>query len=390
MAILGAAAPSSADPPPIYRFIVDDLTSFEAELIDLDPASARFDTGNGIVQSMDTERLLGIEALRFEGPGTRQQPAWATGIRSRLGLIRMADGRRFTGAPSTVRNDDETLLWDHALLGRLAVPLEQIDRVQQPRTFIGTGLPGIIPPATDSDRVLLINGDELEGFLVEAGTVFTIETDTGEVAVQQGDIDQYALANPAELLSGPVLWLADGSVIGAPSLRVTGGLIELGAGSTGETEAERPLTQNGHEQSWLLDADGMLAYVPDARRLVPLGSLPEADTLVRESAAAEPFNARPLVWSSPGETVFMLPGGATWFAASITLPIEARAWGDATLIVLADNTELARVPLNAASPTGRVRVQLDGRRTLTIRLEAGAFGPVQVEARLEDAVIAVE
>lgn len=385
--IAGAPAGMAAgDPPPVYECILDDLSRVTGELVDLDARSVRLDRGRGEMVELPTSEVLAVRSLVDEFDA-ETSAMWLNRVRVRPGLVRLTDGQRYTGTPSMLRSDAEVMGWDHPVLGLTEIPLERIDRVQQNRSIVGSHEPPVIEPATTADVLLLTNGDRIEGFVTEIGAQVGIETDGAELRVQINDVDQIALANAPESLSGPVIWMRDGSVLAAPGFEVTGGLPELTGAPEARTEAAQEEDEPG--RPLLLEPDAVLAFVFDAARLVPLSSL-ERTGRVEIGGESAAFNAEPIRMRRPTVARFDLPEGASWLSLRAELPRRARTWGHARLTIAANGRSLESVSLRPDAPSAEIRVPLGGTTELEVRLEPDGFGPVQVSAELLDALVAVD
>ena len=136
----------------------------------------------------------------------------------RQGLIVLADGQRLPGqAISNPNSDGEMLAWNHPWLGRLDVPLGEVNIVH-----LRPGRPRLI--ADDTDLLLLSNGDRLEGLVLSFGDPLTLEfTDAGGVStpleIPLERVWAVAFVTPPAAAAGRRLWFHDGTVINAASLR---------------------------------------------------------------------------------------------------------------------------------------------------------------------------
>ncbi|MEM8757210.1 MAG: hypothetical protein AAGF47_05450 [Planctomycetota bacterium] len=381
---LSAAAP--ADPPPIVDAVLSDLSRVTGELIDYDRSGVTLAGRDGEVVTIEAGDLL---ALIAEPPASAGSPARTmSSVLARPGLVTLVDGQRLSGSPSIFDRDDGSLVWDHTVLGTVELPLDRIDRVRIPRSIIGPAQPAALPPAATDDVLLLTNGDRLEGFLTRAGSSIGFEVGGNAVEIDLNSVDQYAVANPPEPMTGTVAWLTDGSIIAVPGLTVRGGLASFDRRRAASSEANVTEPQPSEDRV-LLDEDSLAGLVVDAGRLRPLGSLSGSEAVFRPDARAEPLGSAVRL-DGPGLRSYRLPEGAEWFAAEAVLPLRSRVWGEATLRVLADGTELAAIELGPESWSVPIRVPVRGAQELTIVLEPGRYGDVQVTAELHDAVVAVD
>ena len=95
------------------------------------------------------------------------------------------------------------------------------------------------------------------------------------------------------------------------------------------------------------------------------------------------------------EARWSLPKGTRRFASTFELPESCRVWGDLILVVEENhpgNTtrELARASLNARTPTAFVSdVVSASAYAITIRVEEGAYGPIQDQVILRRPMLLV-
>lgn len=309
--------------------------------------------------------------------------------RARLGLtppgvVEMVDGTVYTGALSTeASGDPEVVAWAHPRLGRLLIALEEL------RTLTLPGHARIEPTDADEDRVLYANGDSASGFVAEVGFSVVLESASGLVSTPSEYVWGLVLANEPAPGVGPRLMLSDGSVIDAPGLSVEDGSLSI----------DRVWAGEGERVSF--DATHAMAYVPDASRLVALTSLKVVESrsqgtgLVRreplDSGGDSALGAGDVLLPGVMTAAWRLPEGAARFSSVARLPIGSRAWGDCELVALAGGKELARVRLHAGVPEAELAFDLPaGSERLTLRIEAGAYGPVQDSVLLIEPMLRVD
>ena len=86
---------------------------------------------------------------------------------------------------------------------------------------------------------------------------------------------------------------------------------------------------------------------------------------------------------------YVLPAGATYFAAEAQLPALSRAWGDCELIIRDDDRTIFMTRLNGETPVAMIGVRLSGS-TLTVEVTEGAAGPIHDRVVLLRSLILVE
>ena len=310
-------------------------------------------------------------------------PAATTAGRHK-GLLRLADGQVFPGeALSGAQPHDDVLVWNHAWLGRMEVPLDRIMAV----AFVEGATPA---PLADADVLLLANGDRLEGFVVALGDPISIEVQTDD----QPQIIEIPLERAASVTmvtnrqrpAGWRVWLTDGTVLEVVRILLTDGdLVRLvGTRFVGDRELDPlPLSELA---AALFDPDGMIPFAllspvkvtgPLTRYVVPQ---PQA---LDESAA---LGMSRIELRGPLTVDYALPPGGWYFHAEAQLARAARGWGDCELVIRDDRAELFRVRLNAENPAASIGITVHGTR-LTIELTEGLTGPIQDHVVLSRAML---
>ncbi|MEO1511778.1 MAG: hypothetical protein AAFU70_06885, partial [Planctomycetota bacterium] len=308
---LGACVSAGAQTP--FDLIGADLSRSPIRLVELTPSEVVWADASDDTAMLPLDSALGIVAR-----GVGQSDSSDLGVLRALtfepSVLTLTDGRRLTGSLSAQADLPEVLRWQHAVLGTVDVPLEQIDRLVLQRATIGGGSTDPLPPSDRSDVVLLRNGDRLEGFVVDLGRDAVIEVDGREVVVPMESVHQLALANPREAWDGPMVWLRDGSVLGASEVLFDGGLFVLVDEEAELTEAEG--------LSATIRPENIEAVSFDTRRLVPVSRLVED----AEPSTAGVFGARAIELAGEDSVRVDLPDGATRLVLTAELPLRARAW----------------------------------------------------------------
>ncbi len=298
------------------------------------------------------------------------------------GVLELTDGQRFPGVPAPTGGGDDSLEWDHPIFGRVAVPLDSIARVAVRRD----GERALRDPA--NDQLILINGDRLVGFIERLGDPIEIEIAGDTVEIPFDRLLEASLANPAEPMSGLVIWLEDGTVAVVASLE------------TRTDETVSVLLPGG--QSAVMPLSGVRAIAFDAGRLVPLASVPitgqtpigvrgvfdRARTISPGDTAGD-LGAPDIELPGPMRVTWVLPAGSVRLAAVAELPLEAHPWGDFELVISQSGVELTRERINLDRP--RVEISLAVRAgEIAISIEPGAFGPISDRLVLRRPIILSE
>lgn len=253
---------------------------------------------------------------------------------------------------------------------------------------------GVVVGATapSNDRVELINGDALEGF-VTAISARGLELKTAEgaqsVSLPLERVWRVTLTNPMRegRATRHRVWLRDGSRLLVTSLAVAGQELRLQAALAPGAAASTPVSDLRR-----------IDFAGKAGAAVPLASL--APAVSGGEAFGVPAPPRVLGESlrvhAPVTLGFELPPGASRLAGQILLDAtpepgqeaaqaeaQVRQWADFDVIFRLDDKPIARAHLDGQHPRAEINIPLDGRR-LTIELTQGANGPVMDRALLRD------
>ena len=308
-------------------------------------------------------------------------------LRRNRGLLHLRDGQRIPGVlAGRPAEAADAVAWVQTPVGEMQIPLDDI-RLIVPSVERD---PGPVDLA-EGDRVVLANGDRLEGF---------VDTITDRVAVITGEgpeerrvevpIDRVVAVRLVSSDAEPGLvraWFGDGLVVDAES---------VAAGEPAADAADIGVELDGRRVGGDLVPVGLgdlTAVVLDTRRIRGLAQLELARVeavgprhhieppLVLEPMAAAGLGTVEL--RGPMSATWIVPDGATRFVAAVSMPEVARAWGDLDLVVLDGREERLRVTVNGPHPELAIDVPLSAAdRRLTIRLEAGRHGPVMDRVRL--------
>ncbi|MGP1346914.1 MAG: hypothetical protein ACTS3F_09660 [Phycisphaerales bacterium] len=342
------------------------------------------------------------------------------------GAARATDGLTLPGGYDTLGGSGdgeadegagETLRWTHPPTGLWSLPLDRVAWV-----WVGSiggetlGVTGSSPAEAPSEDVLaLSNGDRLSGFVVSMGDEVELETTDGaELLLPIERISGIRLANPAEPRRG--VWVFTDSGAAFP----LGGIV--GASDTGwiGTPSDPSMGPYTHSQGGEPAAvretievpmDQLAALILASDRIVALSTI-EPQSVVgmagdeggsRGGELVEdrrhpldlalpigaPMDAMDLVLARVMEARWPLPGGSERFVATASLRDPRNPWAAATLSVLIDGREIERIELSPDRPAAAINAEARGR-SMTLRVEPGAFGPVQNAVVLHRPLLIVE
>lgn len=397
-AILALTLPALADGG-THRLIDARLDEREVRLISISDRAITYEDARGLLRSEPITEFL---ALLPAGSMAAPTPS--------MGSLTLADGRRFIGTladPGPASPD--AIGWSHPSLGAIVVPLERIRSLR----FI-PGAPALASPAhAGDDRITLVNGDILTGFVesIDAADPGAISLDLAgtrrDIRLDRiASIDFPALRTSAH---GATLWLHDGSIVGAREfiLSRTGEMQILldDPGRSAPADASLALPPGASPTAILIPAADLAAIAFNEGELIALASLTPASQAPVEprrwtdpaSCGAEGLlGACDLTIPGPMRIRWSLPDGAIRACARATLPPAMWMWGDCELIVSEHNAagerELFRERLWSGRPSARFNIPLSRTpgRELEVRIEPGNFGPIQDRIILERAFLLME
>ncbi len=355
----------------------------EVSVIGFDDRTLRYED-LGPVRELPMAAVLAIVQGR---EGELSRSARTPILRRNRGLLHLRDGRRIPGelaeAPAA---SPDAVAWVRTPVGDMDVPLEDI-RLLVPSLLEDPGAFDLV----DGDRVVLTNGDRLDGFVDAI-------TDRLSVLVGEG-VDERRVEVPLDRVAAVRLvaseaepgtkraWFSDGLVIDAASIRA--GEIEDDPRSL-DVELDGRTVLGDRLPIGLSD---LTAVVLDTRRIRGLAEL-ELDRIdavgprhhLEPPQVLEPMAAAglgTLELRGPLSATWIVPEGASGFTAIASMPEVARQWGDLELVVLDGRQERLRSTINAMHPEIVIDVPLSAaERRLTIRLEPGRYGPVMDRVRL--------
>jgi len=334
--------------------------------------------------------------------------------------VEMVDGQVLPGSPNVGASDGgegvvDRVAWSARLWGPVLIDLEGVQRVVVNARAAARVMQGSLERgAASEDRVVLINGDVLDGFVESvSGAAVRIES-SGEVrSIELARVAIISLASPARSPSGARVWLEDGTVargalrpapLGKIGLVPDGPWIERG----NESAAGASRESAGVELD--LSEVGALAF--DASRLVALGSLSArvegvsarrwTPPVVVGPAQGVALGAADIALPGPMSAEWMLPQGASHVSMRLELPESARVFGDCVVRVEIAGEEASGVThrLSSASPSVMVRLALgdaigsapsaEGVRRLVVRVEAGERGGIQDRVVIRRGLVLVD
>ncbi|MCH2134805.1 MAG: hypothetical protein MK116_13775 [Phycisphaerales bacterium] len=362
-AVAGSTIASAADAPEFLAILESDRPRFVnlgsidgmgADLLDLEEGWVNYPTGE-------------CHAVIRRGKWSYRP--------SRMRVI-LHDGQTLPGV--FVEGDEEHLKIDHLWLRELVIPLDRINRIE-----FRSG--ASIPEGT-GDRVVLANGDFLEGFLEQVGDPTVIETGDGErVEIPLDRVAAVAIEGEPVEPRWPQVWTIDGVRMSVDKAEfMSSGRIGL---------ARHEFMTDDYDR--LPGSDEIVALVFDGSRFSPLATMPveTINTSVARRTAPPPRHERrsapvgltDLHLQGPARFEFTLPDRADRFRTSLRRSRQGGRWPSPTITISAGEQELWTGTAQQDSPLDLSLANLSG--PLVIELTCGDQGPVHCGVTLVDPII---
>ena len=352
----------------------------------------------GTMSYFDEDRSLQIQPInRFvqlrqlksthsqEPPQQSDNPAADPKSKPPLGMVVLIDGQRWTGQWSGLDEKTQSIRWDHPFFGPMVFSLENLSAMSLKDTNIAGD------PPQGADRLELINGDAMEGFISQVRTT-GIELQLAQggqaVVLPMARIAAMTLANPAQRHQGTrcMIWLTDGSRVLAELVSIADNqLLAQIAPLVGESQVTIPMATVTR-----------IEFPAAEGYLIDLASLPMRVTkggYVFGLSMGPHIQGSSIYLHAPVQVQFDLPPGASRLAATVRLqnephPTPASAWADAQIIVRQRAKPIAQHRLNAAHPFAAINTAVTGQ-IITIEVDASDNGPIMDRIVLDEAIIFV-
>ena len=345
---------------------IDDAIGWEA----LQPSGqwivARQD-GEGVLRSLNGSDVMSgaiaIRRLRAEDDvGTDPYAS-----------LHLTDGQRLSGTFVGFLDGGgiDRVRWKNPALGLIDISVERVAGIE-----FEPSRPSA--PQTSADRILLRNGDTVEGFIESFGDPLTVDV---AGATQELPLDRVAsmwLVSKTQPRKGARIWLADGSILdgaaleGAPAASFIMPGVDLAiSNATLPLLVEEVLAVERTPNRTMPLAALVPTVIEATTASLPRASLP-TPRLTRRNT---PLGASTIEIGGPERLLYEVPKGFTILSAQLNIPASLAHWTDCALIVRQRGVELVRVPLSRSSPSGVVHVPI-GEGTLELEVAECGGGPV--------------
>lgn len=337
-------------------------------------------------------RPLG-EFLQLRDVTATEQTPRADVDATSLMVVEMIDGQRLIGQWMTDRSaDGEMLHWRHGSMGEAIVPLEKVRRVCRVEA-LSRKRQDVGGESSGGDRVVLVNGDVLNGFVTAVTPTGIAIQPAGQDAASPVPLDRIVsidLVNPMRVEHGKahLVWLVDGSRVAARDVTMDDDRLKLEGTLFGESASPAVAV---HQVSRIDIANPRSAMVDLADQPLAIVAGGEVFGLPWPPRVGD----RGIDMHAPITVTWELPPGVRRFAATAELAVEAGApraaiqWADFVATFSVDGREVASHRLNAGQTGVRINVPVDGVK-LEVKLAAGVNGPVMDRLRLRHAVLLID
>jgi hypothetical protein len=425
---------AAASSPPLRTLITSTLERTTVKLLAITPAGVTvapanvpdevaLDAAMPLIPRVEVVALFEETTTVYVGGGhsrSRAKSAETTPL-----WVRLVDGQRFRGAvprsaspadadppteepldggpadaepsskprsPHSVpASDPDRFVFMTENFGLISVPLEDISSITPvPDAAPARGetdsiLPGPVDRGMTHDRVVLVNGDAIDGFVESIASVVTItpasaSPDGGAprqpIVVPVERCRSIRLLNPPRSPAGSMLWLSDGVVVAAADVAMKPGqrLHVRRAASEGEPAAASVTLDPATLQGLVFNAGSVVAlaslpiasYQPDVSRRWSRQPVTSADGIA-DSAASPPADPVPLDLHDvrlpgPMSVLLSIPAGTRQISGRVSLPPESILWADCSIAIeIVEGDRAVKVfgaSLNGASPSADLSVRL--------------------------------
>ncbi|MBL4700314.1 MAG: hypothetical protein JKX85_03570 [Phycisphaeraceae bacterium] len=306
-------------------------------------------------------------------------------------MLTLTDGQRFVGTMQLIENqenrkDPSVVHWYSPMLGPIAVPLDRVKTI----AFI----PSLRSQTSQKDdRVRLVNGDELSGFLLKINHQALELELANQTAATKIDLDQVTfieLANPRVENTSPMqhIYFVDGTILHCQEVLLNRQMLFV-TGTHWQSHHKIPMRE--------------IVRIDLASRKHHITSLTHEPYEILSGAQAFGVNLPPhlsddaIQLHAPLSIRFNLPKGATRFTANAQInwqdtdPPRARSWTDFVLKIFIDDKLTYDQQFNSQFQQQRLNLLIPNHsKHITLKLFAGLNGPVMDRLRLMEPVVLIE
>ncbi|QOI99867.1 MAG: hypothetical protein HRU70_04955 [Phycisphaeraceae bacterium] len=307
------------------------------------------------------------------------------------GLVTLVTRSAFNGRYAGASDQGQILLWESPLLGPLRLPLDALASVAL--RHAGAETSTTPAPARASDRLTLVNGDVLDGFINAMSDPVVIEVGGKPRTVPLSRVREASFANPATPWPRSCVWLDDGTILPFDAIESDAGprsttmLVTRaeGSGPLPGFALKMPFAQI-HAAAFDMGMLQTLASIAPARQAPSEGRGWAPPIELSADPTTTPMGLADITLPGPMTVEWVLPRRAARFAAYAELPTTSRVWGDCVLVVELIEGGAARVVtrqrLHEGSPGVEINTEISVPRggpepRLRVTIDPGERGPIQ-------------
>lgn len=301
-------------------------------------------------------------------------------------FISLADGQTIVGlfgrfhgvSPNTVAR------WKNPMLGSIDIPTDGTALIQiQPMTRP--------PQATESDEIVLVNGDRIGGFIENFSDPIVLEHAGSKQEIPLDRIAGIALVTAKTTSAKVRVWMSDDSVFDGESISPLLGDSFLFQGVSFIKERQS-ITLSIEEIACVAQAPARLMplallvpkIAPPTVAILPRAEYPQPTIRSRDST----LGAATIEIRGPERLIYEIPQGFSVFSALVEISPVAPAWTDCVFVIRQGAIELVRQSLSAKSPKVEIGVAIKSG-PLEIEVEDSGGGPIGDKIILRRALLII-
>ena len=313
---------------------------------------------------------------------------------SEFSYIQLKDGQVFFGRPGDTSTPDNIVL-NHQWFGEMHIPVDRVHTIMFNKSDVKPE-----PDVDGFDQVVLLNGDELSGFVSALSDPLLVEVDLGGetemVRVPWSRIASIRLFGDLESPTFPMLWLEDGTIVTLRDVVVDDDWrlesnshnfsVAEGHGFAGDSSGDNDEHPGGGKNVASPTISDIHAIVFSDRSIHALGAEDQPTIHKPDMRITDPgpfsldtsaiLGLSPLSVSGPTSMSWAIPEGVDTFRATARLTKSMMAWGNLDIEVSINGKSITRVHMDADSPEAFLFIPLEAGE-MTITLHEALNGPVQ-------------
>ncbi len=284
-------------------------------------------------------------------------------VRRATGHVSLVDGQRLPGEPSySEPQEPGHFSWRHPWLGQINIPIERMTSVAL--SYAGGLALDAAKPNRDEDVVFLLNGDEVEGFILEIGSNLQIDTDGNVLEFALDQVSAIRMMPEVMAPKGKRVTFRDGTIIDVQEIRIgldgytrlSGDSLQLVDGMPSSSDLPRAIEINS------------VSFDPaEFQSLTPLKPVSVAGPPTRFYAkpprvidqGPDPLLSR-LEMQGPVHVTYKLPPNTSRFMSLLTLEDQTTPFAHLQVVVLVDGEPRWRTMLAQQQSQAMIDIPIEG------------------------------